>query len=300
MAFFNCFTNFNINFIQPNFGFNFGCFSMPNFFQNMPFFNCFSNFIPFNSFNSFSPNSWQQYTSPIMYNMPSLFNSATNFAMPNTSFVNSFNNYNFNNSWNNSFYGAGFDTFISSNSLSASSSAATRSSSNSTAIQRNYGSLQEQLYKTGLSFVGNINSDREGNKRFSNGRSNQWCADFVSTLVHETFGDKLPTGFPDARRHATSVMSIKNWGEKHNRYLDLPSSGISDFIAKNVKPGDIMIISRGGGKGHAAIVTKVNNDGTFETVGGNESNSVKNKKRQPTSKQGKQTLIGFVQMGDIA
>ena len=284
MAFTNCFLNFNINFSWPNFGFNFGCFSMPNFFSNMPLFNC-------NSFSTILP--FQQYSTPMNFNIPSVF-SAPNFNMPTMNFNNTNlwkqGGFNFN-------FNSNFDSFNYSNKSTQ------RKDESKGTTSRTYGSLQEKYYKTGLSFVGKINSDREGNARFSKGRSNQWCADFASMLAIEVFGDKLQSGFPDERKHGISTMAIKSWGEKHNRYLDLPSNGIADYIAKNVKAGDIMIVSRGGGKGHTAIVTKVNSDGTFETVDGNSGNAVKNRKRQPKVNQnskGSAKLIGFVQMGDIA
>lgn len=281
--FFNSFCNCGLNnMFMPfaNFQF-FNNFSLPAF--NTPIFN-FNNFLPYQSFQQ-----------PI-------------FNFPNFNY-NQMNNANFNNNiWAqagmNFNYNLNFDSinFSTKSSNSTKPSSSTKNAS-SDVKNRTYGSLQEKFYKTGLSFVGKINTDSQGNARFSNGRDNQWCADFVSTLAHETFGDKLPAGFPDARKHSVSCMSIKSWGEKNNRYLDLPETGIANFIAKNVKPGDIMIISRGGGKGHAAIVTKINDDGTFETVEGNCSNAVKHKTRQPKVAQdskGVAKLIGFVQMGDIA
>ena len=64
-----------------------------------------------------------------------------------------------------------------------------------------------------------------------------------------------------------------------------------------LKAGDIMIITRPAGKhGHTAIVTKVNSDGSFETVGGNESNSVKQRTRTYKTEH----LAGFISMDNIA
>ena len=208
-----------------------------------------------------------------------LKNTFTGFNFSNTNFNNQFlfttNNLNTTKIWTQ-------DTF-------------TRQTSS-----MSYNSLQTKFYKKGLSFVNKINSDAEGNRRFSNNREEAWCADFVSTLAHETFGNKLPAGFPDARKHGVAVMSIKAWGEKHDRFLKVPNNNLGNFIAENVKPGDILILSRGGYKGHTAIVTKVNNDGSFETVDGNSGNKVKIHKRKALIAQGKQTLLGFVKMGDIA
>ena len=65
MAFYNSFLNFNMNFAQPGFGFNFGCFSMPNFFNSFsPWnFNIFgfnnTGFNPY-GFNNFSLSSFNQ------------------------------------------------------------------------------------------------------------------------------------------------------------------------------------------------------------------------------------------------
>ena len=63
MAFYNSFLSFNMNFCQPMFGFNFGCFSMPNFFSACsPWsFNNFGfNTFGFNNygFNNFSLNNF--------------------------------------------------------------------------------------------------------------------------------------------------------------------------------------------------------------------------------------------------
>ncbi len=318
--------NFNINFNFNNICrcCNFGRWFSPV--QNfcMPGFSFFNNpILNFNRFASYLPpmtsvfgfNNFVRYQNPatdmlgfndISYQMPMI--NMPSFSQPHYNSTSNWSQYSQFNSWTNLSFNTtpswntyNVDTFIRTSTIPFGNSNSASTGALQTSINtRNYGTLQEKFYKTGLDFVGNINSDSAGNQRFSNGRKNQWCADFVSTLAHETFGNKLPTGFPDARKHSTSVMSIKNWGEKHNRFISAPTSNISNFIASNVKPGDIMILDRGDGKGHAAIVTKINSDGSFETVGGNESNSVKHKTRKPTIKQGSQKLLGFVQMGDIA
>lgn len=118
MAFMNCFLNFNINIGQPRFGFNFGCFAMPNFFTTMPIFNCFNNFsaIPF----------FQQYNNPIAFNSPSVFSSLNTIPMPSFNLNNSsiFSNYqtDYSNMWQQTSVATpSFDTIdwsYSSNSLS--------------------------------------------------------------------------------------------------------------------------------------------------------------------------------------
>ncbi len=116
---FNCFLNFNINIGQPRFGFNFGCFSMPNFFSGMPF---------FNNFNYFSPTSWfQQYSNPMMYSSPSVFGYMNNNPMPTFNQNSSvFMNYqtDFSNAWmqNSTMQMPSFDTFNWTTNISSSSS----------------------------------------------------------------------------------------------------------------------------------------------------------------------------------
>lgn len=151
---------------------------------------------------------------------------------------------------------------------------------------RSTGALQTaDLAQNALSYVGRVNSDREGNRLFSNGRNQAWCADFVTSVTRDTFGSKLPSSFG-----SSSVSGLQSWGRSHDCYLDVTSaSDKAEYIAQNVKVGDIMIEKRGG-KSHTGIVTKVNPDGSFETVEGNCSNKVKTRSYSANSS----TLSGFV------
>ncbi len=45
--------------------------------------------------------------------------------------------------------------------------------------------LGDVIATLGNSFVGVINSDKEGNAAFSNGVSQAWCADFVTSIVKQ-------------------------------------------------------------------------------------------------------------------
>lgn len=150
---------------------------------------------------------------------------------------------------------------------------------------RSTGALQTDLAQNALSYVGRVNSDREGNRLFSGGRNQAWCADFVTSVTRDTFGSQLPSSFG-----SSSVSGLQSWGRSHDCYLDVTSaSDRADYIAQNVKVGDIMIEKRGG-KSHTGIVTKVNPDGSFETVEGNCSNKVKTQRYSANSS----TLSGFV------
>ena len=58
------------------------------------------------------------------------------------------------------------------------------------------------------------------------------------------------------------------------------------------KVGDVVVWNYGGGKGHVGIVSKVNADGSFKTVEGNCSNSVRELTRNRSE------VDGFVMMNE--
>ena len=156
-----------------------------------------------------------------------------------------------------------------------------------TRSKRSGSTLQLKLADKAKSYLGRINSDSEGNRLFSNGVNQPWCADFVSYTIRETFGSKLPYSF----RHFSSVNGLREWGKSNGCYSEMPSSGKADYIAQNVKVGDIMIEKKGG-KSHTGIVTKVNSDGSFETVEGNCGNKVAAQHYTADSP----TLSGFISL----
>ncbi len=146
--------------------------------------------------------------------------------------------------------------------------------------------------KFGLSFIGKINNDKQGNQRFSNGREEAWCADFVSTIVKETYkkmGKPVPKGFGSA-----AVSNLREWGQDNDCYVNTAKMGSkqrANYIAQNIKPGDILI-QKENGASHTGIVVKVYPDGSFDTVEGNTSDSVK--RRSYPANHSK--LSGFVRM----
>ena len=318
MSFIKCHFNFNNfcncslnNWLMPLQNFSLSNFNFFNY--NSPFNYGINNFTPYQSFPTPIFNYQFPSFNPINYQVSSRFdNTWNNFAPPQ------FNNVSFNAlpSWAN-FSSPMMDTFVSTTARTTTdttspakkysqltSSSLSKPETSATINRMTYGSLQEKYYKTALSYKNKINSDKAGNAEFSNGRNDEWCANMVTTIAHRTFGDKLPEGMPDGRKAGVASKSIAEWAAKHNRWLKAPTNDLGDFIARNVKPGDIVILDRGGAKGHAAIVTKVHSDGSFDTVEGNMSNSVKTYTRpakinQPYGK-GTNRLMGFVQMGDIA
>ena len=148
---------------------------------------------------------------------------------------------------------------------------------------------RSKLINMATSYVGKVNSDKEGNKLFSGGRTQSWCADFVSCNLEKALGNKLPSNF----KHFSSVTGLKNWGEQNNCYKQVPATGKANYIANNIKAGDIMIEKRGG-KSHTGIVTKVHSDGSFVVVEGNCHNAVAIQKYKADSP----TLSGFISMNE--
>lgn len=146
----------------------------------------------------------------------------------------------------------------------------------------------------GLSFVGVINSDAQGNAEFSPGGASQhWCADFVTSITkraYEAKGLEVPSGFG-----SSAVSGLQSWGKSKGVYLDTASdSNKASAIAASVKPGDIMIQKRNGAS-HTGIVTKVYEDGSFDTVEGNSSDAVKTRHYDASSS----VLSGFVLMSRL-
>jgi len=281
MTLYNIFQNLNMNYFSGFtnwFSPSFNVFSSPFYSWNMPSLFSFNNFTTLNFSNFFSNNIWNP---PISYN----FSNLSNWAFPTKSF-----NTTFTPSFTPSFTPG--DSF-------------TRTTTPESQPPKRYGTGQTGLVNRALSYKGKVNSDREGNRLFSYGRNNQWCADFASFNVYETFGrSKMKSlGFPDSKDGGVSSSAIWKWGKHQNRQIILRGKdNKKEIIANQVKPGDIMILCRGNYSensywpGHTAIVTKVNSDGSFETVDGNSSNAVKVRDRKIVPKD----IVGFVRMDNLA
>ena len=258
MTFFNNFTNFDMNYLMH--GLN-NCM--------IPSIDAF-NQCPNDNFNRFTSNTMPffNFDQTPMFNMTNcnlsdLFDWNSPIWNNTSQYIN--NNGFTNYSWNNYNLTVG-DSFTS---------------------KRKTNSLQLSLVDKAKSYAGRVNSDAEGNRLFSGGASRQWCADFVSYNVREIFGSKLPSSF----QHFASVSALRSWGKNNGCYKQIPNTGKANFIASSVKPGDIMI-EKNGGKSHTGIVTKVNSDGSFETVEGNCGNSVKSQTYTADSP----TLSGFISL----
>ncbi len=158
--------------------------------------------------------------------------------------------------------------------------------------------------KSAVRFVGNLGKDivsvakkylgmneKDGSyKLFTNGRTEAWCADFVTYVVKETCqqtGKSLPAGFGSA-----SVSGLRDWGIRNNCYLETASaSNKVDTIKNNIKAGDIIIFKEHG-RSHTGIVHEILADGTIKTFEGNTSDKVGERSYSANDR----TISGFVQV----
>ena len=129
--------------------------------------------------------------------------------------------------------------------------------------------LGRSLAQNAMQYLG-YNENDGSYRKFSD--SKEWCADFVSYIVKETYQNKglePPKGFGNHR-----VENLKQWGINNNKFFSIADkNNKAQLIADNVKVGDILIL-RENGASHTGIVSKVNSDGSFEAIEGNRSDKV--------------------------
>lgn len=134
--------------------------------------------------------------------------------------------------------------------------------------------LGNSIVNTALKYKGY--NEKDGSyKKFTDGRNEAWCADFVTYVTKEAFranGKSVPTGFG-----SPAVKNLKQWGKDNNCYITDVSKA---------KPGDVVIFN----KSHTGIVKEVR-DGKVYTIEGNTSKGTV-AERTHTSKD----INGFVQV----
>lgn len=149
--------------------------------------------------------------------------------------------------------------------------------------------LGKGIISTAAKYLG-FNERNGSYKKFTNGRTEAWCADFVTYVVKETFrlmGKAIPRGFGSA-----SVSGLMAWGKQNGRWVQTAGKGNkASIIKQNVKPGDI-IIFKNGGASHTGIVESIAADGTIHTIEGNTSDRVARRRYSPN----KATITGFIKM----
>ena len=198
--------------------------------------------------------------------MPSMMPSFNFSAMPSFNFGNfnfNFSNFNFN-----------FGSLLGGGALRASNVQLTSNKA------RN--AVQVALSQVGVKEVGNSNNGADVNK-YRNGVQNgvAWCASFVSWC----YGKGQNSNNAKTFGYTASSQDIRMKAERAGFYRKA-NSGYTP------KVGDVVVWNYGGGKGHVGIVSKVNADGSFKTVEGNCSNSVRELTRNRSE------VDGFVMMNE--
>lgn len=149
------------------------------------------------------------------------------------------------------------------------------------------GGFGQNIVSTALKYKGYNESDGSY-KLFTNGRTEAWCADFVTHVVKESArkSGKSLNGFGSA-----SVSQLRQWGKDNGCYLQTDNlSNKTDTIKKQVKPGDVIIFKNG--KSHTGIVKSVDTNGRITTIEGNTSDMVAERHYAATDR----SISGFVQI----
>ncbi len=156
-----------------------------------------------------------------------------------------------------------------------------------TSIRLNSGRGND-IVSTANKYIG-FNERDNSYKLFTNGRTEAWCADFVTHVVKESYknsGKSIPAGFG-----SSSVEGLRQWGKNNGCYLQTSgSANKSQLISQNVKKGDVIIFKENG-KSHTGIVSKIAN-GKIYTTEGNTSNKV----AQRSYAMNDSSISGFVQL----
>ena len=149
--------------------------------------------------------------------------------------------------------------------------------------------LGKGIISTAAKYLG-FNERNGSYKKFTNGRTEAWCVDFVTYVVKETFrkaGKAIPRGFG-----SPSVSGLMAWGKQAGRWIQTTGKGNkASIIKQNVRPGDI-IIFKSAGASHTGIVESIAADGTIHTIEGNTSDKVARRRYSPN----KATITGFIKM----
>lgn len=150
------------------------------------------------------------------------------------------------------------------------------------------GGFGDNIVSTALKYKG-YNEANGSYKLFTNGRTEAWCADFVSYVVRESARNsgKSINGFGSA-----SVSNLRQWGKDNGCYLQTDNlANKTDTIKAQVKPGDVVIFKNG--RSHTGIVKSVDEvTGKITTIEGNTSNMV----AERTYSASDSTISGFVQV----
>lgn len=139
-------------------------------------------------------------------------------------------------------------------------------------------------------------NEKDGSyKLFTNGRTESWCADFVTYVVKE-FAQK--NGMSVAQGFGSpAVANLMSWAQNNGVFdntSQMSNNEKLNYAKNNLSVGDV-IIWKSNGSSHTGLVKSINSDGTFTTVEGNSSDQVKSNNKSIYDKG----LTGFIKLSDI-
>lgn len=150
------------------------------------------------------------------------------------------------------------------------------------------------LVKLASKYMG-LNEKDGSYKLFTNGRTESWCADFVTYVVKEYAkenGMSVSKGFG-----SPAVSNLMSWAQSKGVFDNTSKMSNNEklkYAQNTLSVGDV-IIWKSNGASHTGIVKAINKDGTFTTVEGNSSDQVKSNKKSIYDK----SLTGFIKLSDI-
>ena len=150
------------------------------------------------------------------------------------------------------------------------------------------------LVKLASKYMG-LNEKDGSYKLFTNGRTESWCADFVTYVVKEYAkenGMSVSKGFG-----SPAVSNLMSWAQSKGVFDNtskMSNNQKLSYSQKNLSVGDV-IIWKSNGASHTGIVKSINKDGTLTKVEGNSSDQVKSNKKSIYDK----SLTGFIKLSDI-
>lgn len=147
--------------------------------------------------------------------------------------------------------------------------------------------LKNSFTSNAMKYMG-YNEKDGSSRKFSN--SGEWCADFVTYVVKESYkekGLKAPEWFG---HHRTEIL--RQQAKEHDKYLCITNkTDRANTIKEKVHVGDIMIL-RENNASHTGFVSKIYKDGSFDTIEGNRDDKVSKGHYKANDPE----LSGFVQL----
>jgi len=142
-----------------------------------------------------------------------------------------------------------------------------------------------------LDQIGAKESD-QSYKKFTQGRTEAWCADFVSWAYEKANGGVCPWGYRDKKgNYKAAVTEIADWGRKNSLFRENNQQS-----RNNLKSGDLITFKNSIGN-HIGMVSRVDKDANgnvtaIHTIEGNTSDKVAERTYPVTNSQ----IAGFIDM----